>query len=89
MNDVSTVSSVVINAHHHLWHYSAEEYDWINDDMAVLRRNFLPDDLMTELASAKVDGVVTVQARQTLEETSVAPAKRLRSSDSDVIVSFN
>jgi len=69
MNDVSTASSLVIDAHHHFWRYSAEEYDWINDDMAVLRRNFLPDDLIVELASAKVDGVVTVQARQTLEET--------------------
>ncbi|WP_260738404.1 amidohydrolase family protein [Tunturiibacter lichenicola] len=69
MNDVSTESSLVIDAHHHFWRYSAEEYDWINDDMAVLRRNFLPDDLIVELASAKVDGVVTVQARQTLEET--------------------
>jgi L-fuconolactonase len=69
MNDVSTKSSLVIDAHHHFWRYSAEEYDWINDDMAVLRRNFLPDDLIVELASAKVDGVVTVQARQTLEET--------------------
>jgi hypothetical protein len=44
---------------------------------------------MAELASAKVDGVVTVQARLTLEETSIAPAKRLRSSSSYVIVSFN
>jgi L-fuconolactonase len=69
MNDVSTESSAVIDAHQHFWRYSAEEYGWINDEMAVLRRNFLPDDLMVELAGANVDGVVTVQARQTLEET--------------------
>jgi L-fuconolactonase len=59
----------VIDAHHHLWRYSAIEYDWINDNMAALRRDFLPEDLMAELASAGVDGAVTVQARQTLEET--------------------
>jgi L-fuconolactonase len=69
MNNVSTESSAVIDAHQHFWRYSAEEYCWINDEMAVLRRNFLPDDLMVELAGANVDGVVTVQARQTLEET--------------------
>src|SRR5271154_1048232 len=69
MSDVITRNFTVIDAHHHLWRYSASEYDWINDEMAVLRRNFLPDDLMVELAGANVDGVVTVQARQTLEET--------------------
>jgi L-fuconolactonase len=69
MTGVSTGDYAVIDAHHHLWRYSADEYDWISDDMAVLRRNFLPDDLLVELAEAKVDGVVTVQARQTLEET--------------------
>jgi L-fuconolactonase len=69
MSDVVTENFTVIDAHHHLWRYSASEYDWINDDMVVLRRDFLPDDLMVELAEAKVDGVVTVQARQTLEET--------------------
>jgi L-fuconolactonase len=59
----------VIDAHHHLWHYSAIEYEWIDDRMASLRRDFLPSDLIDELASAGVDGAVTVQARQTLQET--------------------
>ena len=62
-------STVVIDAHHHLWHYSAAEYDWIDDRMAALQRNFLPADLTAELAKAGADGAVTVQARQTLEET--------------------
>ena len=60
---------VVIDAHHHLWHYSAAEYGWIDDRMAALQRDFLPADLTDELAKAGVDGAVTVQARQTLEET--------------------
>jgi L-fuconolactonase len=59
----------VIDAHHHLWRYSAAEYGWIDDSMAALRRDFLPTDLAVELAKAGVDGAVTVQARQTLEET--------------------
>jgi L-fuconolactonase len=59
----------VIDAHHHLWHYSAAEYEWIDDRMAALRRDFLLPDFVAELAAAGVDGAVTVQARQTLEET--------------------
>jgi L-fuconolactonase len=58
-----------IDAHHHLWHYSPQEYGWISDSMSVLRRNFLPDDLRREIASVGIDGVVSVQARQTLAET--------------------
>ncbi len=61
--------SEVVDAHHHLWRYSAAEYDWIDDSMATLRRDFLPTDLMAELANARIDGTVTVQARQTIEET--------------------
>jgi L-fuconolactonase len=69
VNEVATVNSAVIDAHHHLWRYSADEFGWIDDRMAMLRRDFLPEDLMVELSRAKVDGAVTVQARQTLEET--------------------
>ncbi len=52
-----------------LWRYSAVEYGWIDESMSALRRDFLPDDLVGVMASAGVDGAVTVQARQTLEET--------------------
>ncbi|NYF79398.1 amidohydrolase family protein [Granulicella arctica] len=58
-----------IDAHHHLWRYTPREYDWIDESMQVLRRDFLPGDLIREMAAADVDGSVVVQARQTLEET--------------------
>jgi L-fuconolactonase len=58
-----------IDAHQHFWHYSQPEYAWIDSSMAPLQRDMLPRDLAPELAAAKVDGVVTVQARQTIEET--------------------
>ena len=58
-----------IDSHHHFWKYGAEEYPWISDDMAALRRDFLPDDLRQEIAHADIDGVVSVQARQTIGET--------------------
>lgn len=60
---------MIIDAHHHFWHYSPAEYAWINEDAALIRRDFLPADLQTELAAVGVDGVVSVQARESLEET--------------------
>jgi L-fuconolactonase len=64
-----SASRVVIDAHHHLWNYSAIEYEWIDDRMAALRRDFLPTEFIDELTNAGIDGAVTVQARQTIEET--------------------
>ena len=58
-----------IDAHHHLWRYSASEYGWIDEEMAALRRDFLPSDLKAAMASASIDGTIAVQARQSLEET--------------------
>jgi L-fuconolactonase len=58
-----------IDAHQHFWRYNAEEYDWIDDSMSALRRDFLPEDLKPELDAAGFDACIAVQARQTLEET--------------------
>ena len=58
-----------IDAHHHFWRYDPGEYGWINDSMAVLRRDFLPGELRREIDGVGINGVVSVQARQTLEET--------------------
>jgi len=41
-----------IDAHQHFWIYGRDEYAWIDDSMAALRRNFLPEDLKPELESA-------------------------------------
>jgi L-fuconolactonase len=58
-----------IDAHHHLWRYTKEEYGWIGPGMEAIARDFLPADLQTELAAGGVDGSIVVQARQTLAET--------------------
>jgi len=60
---------MIIDAHHHFWRYTPEEYGWIGDDMSALRRDFLPHDLAAELNCAGVSGAISVQARQTLNET--------------------
>jgi L-fuconolactonase len=58
-----------VDAHHHLWSYDAAEYEWIDEPMRALRRDFLPVDLEREMQAAGMDAAVAVQARQTTEET--------------------
>lgn len=58
-----------IDAHHHFWRYAHAEYGWIDDSKASLQRDFLPADLKRELDACEIDAVISVQARQSLEET--------------------
>jgi L-fuconolactonase len=58
-----------LDSHQHFWHYSPTEHTWMTDQMAILKRPFLPEDLQPLLASIHFDGCVAVQARQSLEET--------------------
>jgi len=60
---------VRIDAHHHLWNYTTEDYGWIDDRMRVLQRDFTPAELEAEMKLAGVGASIAVQARQTLEET--------------------
>lgn len=59
----------VIDSHHHFWRYTDEDYGWIPPAWSAIRRDFLPADLAVEITQAGVDGVISVQARQSLEET--------------------
>ena len=63
------IRTMRIDAHQHFWRYNPEEYGWIDDSMAILRRDFLPSDLKPELDAAGFDACIAVQARQTLAET--------------------
>ena len=60
---------MIIDTHHHYWNYNPVEFDWIDDEMATIRRSFLSGDLEATLKDTDVSGVVTVQARQIVEET--------------------
>ena len=60
---------MVIDSHHHFWNYNLVEYDWIDDSMKTIRADFLPGKLEQTIRSAGVDGVISVQARQSVEET--------------------
>ena len=58
-----------IDAHQHFWNYDPREYQWIDETMTPLRRDFLPADLQDELEREGFQGSVAVQARQSLQET--------------------
>ena len=60
---------MVIDSHQHFWVYEAEKHAWIDDDMKVIRKNFLPEDLKTIYQENGIGGCVAVQADQTLAET--------------------
>ena len=58
----------MIDSHHHLWNYSAAEYDWIPPG-SPLAQDQLLSQLDAATTAADVDATVVVQARQTLEES--------------------
>src|ERR1041385_4925053 len=58
-----------IDSHQHFWRYDPAQYPWIAEEMAVLRRDYLPEHLQPLLNAAGFDGSIAVQARQSVEET--------------------
>ncbi len=60
---------MIIDSHQHFWQYEPVKHSWIDDEMAVIRRDFLPSDLQKVYQENGVDGCVAVQADQTLAET--------------------
>lgn len=60
---------MLIDSHHHLWKYSTDQYGWISDQMLPLKADFLLPELQQTAAESSIDGFVSVQARQSLQET--------------------
>ena len=58
-----------IDAHQHFWQYQFEQYPWIDEKMARLRGDFLPEQLTELLSANDFNGCVVVQARQLDRET--------------------
>jgi L-fuconolactonase len=61
----------IIDTHQHFWSYDPKTHDWINEDMKVIRKDFLPADLAAILKENNVDGCIAVQADQTDTETQI------------------
>ncbi len=60
---------MTIDAHQHFWNYQAERDAWITEEMEVIRRNFLPEDLSHLLQANRIEGCIAVQADQSEKET--------------------
>jgi L-fuconolactonase len=58
-----------IDSHQHFWKFDPIRDSWINDDMMVIKRDFLPSDLEPLLQENQFDGCVAVQADQSEFET--------------------
>jgi L-fuconolactonase len=57
-----------IDSHQHFWNYDPAKHVWMNDDMAVLKKDFSPHDLEPLLKRCNLTGCVAVQATQAEEE---------------------
>ena len=53
-----------IDAHQHFWNFDPVRDSWINDEMAIIQRDFLPQDLQPLLTENNLDGSVLVQCDQ-------------------------
>ena len=58
-----------IDAHQHFWEFDPVRDSWITENMAVIRKDFLPGDLKPLLVQNNIDGCVAVQADQSETET--------------------
>ncbi|WP_435181314.1 amidohydrolase family protein [Cellulophaga omnivescoria] len=59
---------MIIDAHQHFWKYEPTKHSWINDTMAVIRKDFMPAKLKKVYLENNIDGCVAVQADQTILE---------------------
>ena len=59
----------VVDSHQHFWDPAGADYPWMTDDVAAIRRRFMPEDLRPLLEANGVDATVVVQARSDLDET--------------------
>lgn len=58
-----------IDAHNHFWKYNPVKHSWINNEMEVLKRDFMPSHLETLLQEQDIVGCVAVQAQENTAET--------------------
>lgn len=57
-----------IDSHQHFWKYNSQKHSWIDDEMADIRKDFLPGDIKVEFDKNQIEGCVAVQADQSLKE---------------------
>jgi L-fuconolactonase len=57
-----------IDAHQHFWKFDPIRDSWITDDMAVIQKDFMPEDLRPLLTANGIQGSVIVQSDQSEKE---------------------
>ena len=57
-----------IDSHQHFWRFDPIRDSWIEDQMEMMRRDFLPQDLAPVLRENNIDGCVAIQASQSEKE---------------------
>jgi L-fuconolactonase len=57
-----------IDSHQHFWKFDPVRDSWIDESMAVIQRDFLPDDIKPLLSANGIVGCVAVQADQSEAE---------------------
>lgn len=62
---------MIIDSHQHFWQYNPVKHAWIDDAMAVIRKDFMPSDLAKVYQENGVDGCVAVEADQNPAETNL------------------
>ena len=58
-----------IDSHQHFWKFDPVRDSWIDDSMAVIQRDFYPEDLEPVLKKHNIAGCVSIQADQSETET--------------------
>ncbi|PZP48939.1 MAG: amidohydrolase [Pseudopedobacter saltans] len=57
-----------IDSHQHFWLFDEQRDQWITEDMSVIRKDFLPEDLAPILDVNQIGGCVAVQAVEDLSD---------------------
>lgn len=58
-----------VDSHQHFWQVSRGDYDWMSPSVAILYRDYFPEDLKPSLAKHCIDKTILVQAAPTMAET--------------------
>ncbi|HUQ64660.1 MAG TPA: amidohydrolase family protein [Flavitalea sp.] len=60
---------MIIDSHVHFWKYSKQELPWIDRNMKILQKDYLPSELALTLKRNDIDGCIAVQAATAEVET--------------------
>lgn len=55
---------IKLDSHQHFWRFDPVRDAWIDEDMRVIQRDFLPEDLKIQLDKQSINGCIAVQSDQ-------------------------